>query len=264
MNVLDGIMARKRAEAASLARWESALRDQAADAPGPRSLAGALRRDGEVSVLAEVKRKSPSAGWIREGADAAGTAAVYEAGGAAGVSVLTDEEGFGGTLDDLRAVRGAVSVPVLCKDFIVAAAQVWEARSAGADAVLLIVAVLDGEELVELLAAVSEAGMEALVEVHAADELERALSAGASLIGVNNRDLSTFEVDLSVAERLAADVPDEVVLVGESGIRGPEDVERLGAAGVDAVLVGESLMRAADALTATEALTGRRKAGRRP
>lgn len=255
MSVLKGIAARKRGEVAGLRAWGAALRRQAEAAEAARPLSSALKGE-TVKLLAEVKRRSPSAGWIREGADAAGMARVYEAAGASGVSVLTDEADFGGRLEDLRSVRSAVGVPVLRKDFVVDPVQVWEARSAGADAYLLIVAMLESGELEELFAVGRELGMEALVEVHDGRELERALKLEPPLVGINNRDLATFATDLGVTEALAAQVPAAVTLVGESGIHGPEEVERLGAAGVDAVLVGESLMRAADALSAAEALVG--------
>lgn len=256
MSVLERIAARKREEAGALRAWAPALRRQAEGMEAARSLSGALRRPGEVALVAEVKRRSPSAGWILEGADAAGSARVYELAGAAAVSVLTDEADFGGRLDDLRAVRAAVELPVLRKDFVVDPVQVWEARAAGADACLLIVAMLDDALLADLAAVGREAGLEAVVEVHDARELERALLLSPALVGLNSRDLATFETDLGVAEALAPDVSSDVVLIAESGIRGPLDVERLGAAGVDAVLVGESLMRAADMLDATAALVG--------
>ncbi|MEJ2185619.1 MAG: indole-3-glycerol phosphate synthase TrpC [Gemmatimonadota bacterium] len=256
MNVLDRIVAGKREEVASLRAWSAALRREAEGAGAGRGLAGALRRPGEVALLAEVKRRSPSAGWILEGADAAGVARVYELSGAAAVSVLTDEEWFGGRLDDVRSVKAAVEIPVLRKDFIVDAVQVWQARAAGADGYLLIVRILDDALLADLVALGTSLGMDALVEVHGEGELERALAAGASVVGVNSRDLTTFETDLAVVETMAVRAGDDVVLVGESGIGGPEDVERLGVAGVDAVLVGEALMRAADMGEAVERLTG--------
>ncbi len=262
MNVLERIVAGKREEVAGLRTWASALRREA-EAAGPgRGLAGALRRPGEVALLAEVKRRSPSAGWILEGGDAAGIARVYELSGAAAVSVLTDEAWFGGSLDDVRSVRVAVGVPVLRKDFIVDPVQVWQARAAGADGYLLIVRILEDAQLADLLALGASLGMDALVEVHGEGELERCLAAGASVVGVNSRDLTTFATDLAVVERMAAGVDEGVVLVGESGIGGPADVDRLGAAGVDAVLVGEALMRAPDMAVAVERLTGRSRRAR--
>jgi indole-3-glycerol phosphate synthase len=212
-------------------------------------------------VIAEIKRKSPSAGWLNRELNAAGQASVYAHGGAAAISVLTDEEYFGGSREDLESARGAVDVPVLRKDFILEPVQVYEARAMGADAVLLIVRILEGSRLAELLSVVEDLGMTALVETHDGDELDRALAAGAAVVGINSRDLSTFETDLAVAESLAPRVPADRVVVGESGIHGPEDVDRLGAAGVDAVLVGESLVRSADAMDAVAALAGRPRSG---
>ncbi len=199
-----------------------------------------------MAVIAEIKRASPSRGVLDGSLDPPVRAAVYEAGGAVAVSVLTEPEFFQGSLADLRAVRAAVEVPVLRKDFIVEPAQIWEARAAGADAVLLIVAGLDDASLGSLVAESQRAGMDALVEVHTAEEAERALSAGASVLGVNNRDLETFEVDLSVAERLAPRLTGRATLVAESGIWSPDDAARMAAAGYDAILVGESLVRAGE------------------
>lgn len=262
MGILEEIVREKRAEAGRLAPWEGALRKQAEAMDKPRDLRGALRRAGEVAVIAEVKRKSPSAGWIRRDLNAAGLASTYEHGGAAAVSVLTDEPNFGGSREDLEAVRGAVTVPVLRKDFLLEPVQVYESRAMGADAVLLIVRILEGDRLGALITLAGELGMSALVEAHDESELERALAAGADLVGINNRDLARFETDLAVGERLAPRVPADVVVVGESGIETPSDVDRLGAAGVDAVLVGESLVRADDPVAAVEALAGRARVER--
>lgn len=259
-SVLDGIVKGKRAEVGRLGPWAAALRRQAEAADPPRDFAGVLRGGEEVSVVAEVKRRSPSAGWIRRDLNAAGQASAYVHGGAAAVSVLTDMEHFGGSREDLESARSAVEVPVLRKDFVIDPVQVYEARSMGADAVLLIVRILEGSHLEELLAVVGELGMTALVETHDGSELDRALSADALVVGINNRDLSSFETDLAVSESLARDVPEGIVLVGESGIHGPGDVDRLGAVGVDAVLVGESLVRAADPVEAVSRLSGRRRA----
>jgi indole-3-glycerol phosphate synthase len=197
-------------------------------------------------VVAELKRRSPSAGDIDPGLDAASRAAAYEAGGAAAVSILTESEHFGGSLADLSAARAAVGLPVLRKDFVLHPAQIWQARAHDADAVLLIAAVLDDRRLSELVETATGAGMAALVEVHTAEEAQRAGAIGASLVGVNNRDLATFRVDLSVAERLRAELPDGAVAVAESGVSSPEGAARMAAAGYDAVLVGEALVRAAD------------------
>lgn len=263
MGILDEIVREKRAEAGRLAPWEGALRKQAESMERPRDFRGALRQAGVVAVVAEVKRKSPSAGWIRRDLNPAGLASTYEHGGAAAVSVLTDEPNFGGSREDLEAVRGAVGVPVLRKDFLLEPVQVYEARAMGADAVLLIVRILEGDRLGELIGLAGDLGMSALVETHDESELQRALAAGADLVGINNRDLARFETDLAVAERLAPTVPGDVVVVGESGIETSADVDRLGAAGVDAVLVGESLVRADDPVAAVEALAGRTRAERR-
>jgi len=262
-NILDRIVAVKHAEVRALRGRASELRGRAADAPAPRGFAAALRRPAEVRLLAEVKRRSPSAGEIRPGADPVDVARAYQAGGAAALSVLTDRDFFGGELDFLVRVRAAVDLPVLRKDFVVDALQLHEARAAGADAVLLIVRILPDPLLTELHAAALELGMDALVEVHDAREMERARAAGATLVGVNNRDLATFTTDLGLSERLAADVPASVTLVAESGIRTAADVDRLGAAGFDAILVGESLMRQPDLAAAAAALAGRPKSPRR-
>lgn len=255
MSVLDDIVRAKRAEIGRLHPWRSALRKQAESAPAPRDFAASLRRE-TVTVIAEVKRRSPSAGWIRRDLNAAGVASMYAHGGAAAISVLTDGEHFGGSREDLEQVRAAVSVPVLRKDFVLEPVQVHEARAMGADAVLLIARILDDAALRDLAALAAELGMAALVETHEAGEVERALKAGARVLGINNRDLSKFETDLATTERLMAGVPADVVVVGESGVAGPEDVERLAAAGVDAVLVGESLVRADDPQAAVAALAG--------
>jgi indole-3-glycerol phosphate synthase len=255
--ILDRIVGTKRDELRSLAPRLPELRARAADARPARGFAAALRHPAEVRLLAEVKRRSPSAGEIRPGADPAGVAAAYAAGGAAAVSVLTDREYFGGDLEALEVVSSSVAVPVLRKDFIIDPAQVWEARAAGADAVLLIVRILDPAALAELHALAAELGMDVLVEVHREDELGRALEAGATLVGINNRDLDTFATDVSFCLAQAPHVPPAVTLVGESGIRTAADVDRLGAAGIDAVLVGESLMRQEDLRAAAAALVGR-------
>lgn len=256
-NILDRIVEVKRGEVSALRDQAADLQARAAQAPSPRGFAAALRRPGEVRLLAEVKRRSPSAGDIRPGADPVEVARAYVNGGAAALSVLTDEQFFGGSLQALERVRAAVELPVLRKDFVIDPVQVWQARAAGADAVLLIVRILGGAELMELQALARELGMDALVEVHGGAELERALRAGCTLIGVNNRDLGTFVTDLDLSLRVAAQVPESVTLVAESGIRTAADVDRLGAAGIDAVLVGESLMRQPDLRAAAAALAGR-------
>jgi indole-3-glycerol phosphate synthase len=246
--ILDDILARTRADlpARKARRPLAAVEAEAAARPPGRGLAAALRAPGRLACIAEFKRRSPSAGWIREGADAAAITARYAAAGAAALSVLTDEPFFGGGLSDLQAARAAVQVPILRKDFIVDAYQIAEARAAGADAVLLIVAALDDAELAALLAAAARAGVEALVEAHDAGEARRAVAAGARVVGINNRDLRTFTVDRELAIRLRGEIPPDRIVVAESGIRDGVDVARLRAAGVDAMLVGETLMRAAD------------------
>jgi indole-3-glycerol phosphate synthase len=199
-----------------------------------------------VAVIAEVKRSSPSKGTLAEIADPAALAVEYEAGGAAAISVLTEERRFAGSLDDLVRVRCAVSVPVLRKDFIVSAYQLFEARAAGADLVLLIVAALTDPELVSLVERARSIGLTPLVEVHTADEVPRAMDAGASIIGVNARDLHTLEIEPTTFARLAPLIPDGIVRVAESGVRGPHDVIDLARAGADVVLVGEALVTGRD------------------
>ncbi|HEX7050974.1 MAG TPA: indole-3-glycerol phosphate synthase TrpC [Longimicrobiales bacterium] len=262
MSILERIVASKREEVARLRPRASVLREAAARAPAPRPFARALRRGGEVAVIAEIKRRSPSAGWLRPELSVTAVAEAYAGAGAAALSVLTDGEYFGGSLEDLQAVRSAVSLPVLRKDFVVDPLQVEEARAAGADAVLLIVRILDDVLLADLLALAGELELGALVEVHTPDELERALRAGAHVIGVNNRDLASFRTDLAVVLGLADSVPPGRVLVAESGIRTAADVDRLGAAGADAVLVGETFMRAPDPGAAAAELVGRARRAR--
>ena len=243
--MLDQILESTRSRSANLRGQAEVLRAAAAEAPAPRSLAAALRAPG-LAVIAEIKRRSPSVGEIAPGLDASTQAMHYVNGGAAAISVLTEPEYFAGSLADLRAVRAAVPVPVLRKDFIVEPIQIWEGRAAGADAVLLIVAALGASELADLLAAVAATGMEALVETHTAAEVETAVAAGAEIIGVNNRDLATFITDLAVAEAIAASIPDGVVTVGESGVGSVAGASRMAAAGYDAILVGEAAVRSAD------------------
>lgn len=256
-NILDRIVATKRTEVEALRAHRADLTARAGDADAPRGFARALRHPEQVRLLAEVKRRSPSAGEIRPGADPAEVARAYQRGGAAAVSVLTDREYFGGSLDALPAVRGAVSLPALRKDFLIDPLQVLEARGAGADAVLLITRILGDAQLGDLLGLSGELGMDVLVEVHTEDDLRRALAAGATLVGVNNRDLAVFQTDLGLSVRLATLVPAGVTLVAESGIHTPEDVDRMGAAGVNAVLVGESLMRQPELASAAARLVGR-------
>ncbi len=218
---------------------------QSAATLADRSFTAALSAPG-ISVIAEVKRRSPSRGTLNAELDPARQALLYERGGASAISVLTEHDYFDGSPADLRDVRGAVGLPALRKDFIIHPAQVWESAAMGADAILLIVAILDDATLAGLLTEASEAGLPALVEIHSAIEAERALSAGAPIIGVNNRDLRTFEVDLATAEALAPLIGDQAIRVAESGIHTPDDVARMATVGFDAVLVGESLVRADD------------------
>jgi indole-3-glycerol phosphate synthase len=217
------------------------LKQAAARAPSPRNVLAVLKGE-DVAVIAEVKRASPSKGALAAIADPAALAMDYEAGGARVISVLTQARRFGGSLEDLAAVRDAVGVPVLRKDFVVSSYQLWESRAHGADMVLLIVAALPQNALVSLVERAVSIGLVPLVEVHADGELDRALEAGAKVIGVNARNLATLEVDRSVFARIAPRIPDGVIKIAESGIRGPHDLLAYAAAGADAVLVGESLV----------------------
>jgi indole-3-glycerol phosphate synthase len=223
-------------------------------APPPRGFRAALARAGGVKVIAECKRRSPSRGVLRWQYDPAAIAAAYERAGAAAVSVLTEPAFFDGDLDHLRAVRAAVALPVLRKDFVVDAYQIREARAAGADAVLLIVAALDQPALIDLLAEARQSGLDALVEVHDESELDRALAAGADLVGVNNRSLRTLAVDLDASRRLAALMPSDVLAVAESGLRRGLDLRELQALGYRAFLVGERFMTDDDPGAALAAL----------
>ncbi len=239
--ILDEILAQKRLEVA-----ERKLVRPLPDPVGqPRSFSYALRQPG-VAFIAEIKRKSPSGGELRPGASAADLAAMYKSAGAAALSVLTDARYFGGTDDDLVSARAVSGLPALRKDFVVDPYQIYEARALGADAVLLIVRALSDLELGEMLDLTQRLGMDALVETHSAAEVDRALHAGATIIGVNNRDLDTLVTDVSLAPRLRSMVPPECVFVAESGISQPAQVSELLAAGVDAILIGESLLRSPD------------------
>lgn len=255
---LDRILAAHRARAAADGRDLAALRAEIEGLPAARGFAAALAAEPGLSVIAEVKRRSPSKGELAPGLVPGVLAKSYAAGGAACLSVLTDGEFFGGSAADLADARAAVELPVLRKDFTVSPLDVADARLMGADAVLLIAAALDGTELRQLHALAVELGLDALVEVHDEGELGRALDAGARLIGVNQRDLVTFEVDQQRAVRVAAALPPGAgaVLVAESGVRGPTDAQTLAAAGYDAVLVGEHLVLAPDPAAAVAALRG--------
>ena len=258
--ILDKIVATKRSEVerTKAARSEAELRAAMKDAPPVRDFFAALAADGPIKLIAEVKKASPSVGLIRADFDPVAIAKIYAAHGAACISVLTDEPHFQGRLEYLTAIRAAVGIPVLRKDFILDSYQLVEARAAGADAVLLIAECLDDCNLRKLFNETCELGMTPLVELYEPANLPRVLEAGATLIGVNNRNLHTFEVDLEHTIRLRKQVPDERLLVGESGIQSHADVERLEAASVDAILVGESLMREPDIGAAVDRLLGKR------
>jgi indole-3-glycerol phosphate synthase len=240
---LDQILATTRGFLPGLRLREQALEREAGAAPRPPSLATALRVEG-VAVIAEVKRQSPSAGVIRADLDPAERAATYASAGAAAISVLTDGPFFGGSIADLRAAVARVRVPVLRKDFILDELQIVEARAAGAAAVLLIVRALERARLESLIQFATTQGLDSLVEVHTEVELARALEAGATMVGVNSRDLDTFRIDVAAAWRLLAKVPADRVAIAESGMKSLEDVERAAVAGADAVLVGTALSTA--------------------
>lgn len=247
MTVLDDILVGVRADVdRRMAETPlEQLKERASTVSHPRDVPAILRGEG-VNVIAEVKRASPSRGHLADIPDPAALARAYEAGGAHMISVLTEERRFGGSLADLTAVRAAVDIPVLRKDFVVTSYQLWEARAAGADAVLLIVAALPREALVSLVERTESLGMTALVEVHDPAEVEAALAAGASVLGVNARNLRTLDVDMGTFARVAPLIPDTCVRIAESGVRGPRDLLAYAAEGADAVLVGESLVTGGD------------------
>jgi indole-3-glycerol phosphate synthase len=244
VTVLDDILAGVREDLLERQADVSldALQARAAARPSALAAESVLREGDTVKVIAEVKRSSPSKGALAAIADPAGLAADYESGGASVISVLTEPRRFGGSLSDLAAVRAAVDIPVLRKDFVVSSYQVWEARAHGADLVLLIVAALEQEALVSLVERVHSLGMTALVEVHDAAEVRRAVDAGARVIGVNCRDLKTLEVDRQTFARVCPAIPDGIFRIAESGVRGPHDVLDYARTGAHAVLVGESLV----------------------
>jgi len=247
VSVLDEILEGVRADLAVRQQQTplDRLKDMAARAPSPLDVMTVLKGP-DVAVIAEVKRASPSKGALAAIADPAALAVDYEAGGASIISVLTEPRRFGGSLEDLAAVRDAVRVPVLRKDFMISSYQLWEARAHGADLALLIVAALEQNALVSLVERAVSIGLVPLVEVHTSDELDRAIDAGAQVIGVNARDLATLEVDRTVFAALAPLIPEGVVKIAESGVRGPHDLLAYAAAGADAVLVGESLVTGKD------------------
>lgn len=250
---LQKIVDRKQAEVAALRAL--ALEASAPKHSSPRGFEAALRRPG-LSVIAEIKRRSPSKGVLNESLDPAALASRYAAAGAAAVSCLTDREFFGALPDDLPQARGAVVIPVLRKDFIIDPLQIAESLAMGVDAILLIVRILSRGQLGELYSAAREAGLDVLVEVHDEDEIERATACGATIIGVNNRDLDTFHVKLETSIALRPRIPAGCVAVAESGIHSPADAQRLIDAGYDAILVGESLVTARDPVAALGALRG--------
>ena len=255
MNKLDEIIAHKRTEVEKLLPRADKLRAAAALRDDVRSFADALRADPtRLAMIAEVKRASPSAGTIAADFDPLTIARGYEKAGASALSILTDEKYFQGRLEYLSLIRSQVDIPCLRKDFIIHEAQIYEAVVAGADAILLIVAALDQPTLEHLLEVAHTYQLDALVEVHDLAELERALATDARIIGVNNRNLKRFTVDLATTEALAEEVPDDILLVAESGIKTPADAERLAEAGADALLVGETLMRSTNILADLPAL----------
>lgn len=254
--ILDEILAHKRKEVEALSRMHpvpDAWRTPRTDC---RGFADALSRDG-MSLIAELKKASPSAGVIRKDFDPPAIAKTYQQAGAAALSVLTDQHYFQGCLDHMKAVRAAVALPVLRKDFIIDDYQVYESAAAGADAILLIVRALEEPRLRDLLTLAGELGMDALVESHSRDDAQRALAAGARIVGVNNRDLATFTTDIDTTIALAPVLAGNCVFVSESGIKTRADVERLAAAGVQSILVGETLLRHDNLATAARQLLGK-------
>ena len=252
---LDEILAHHRRLVAKDTRsLDDLIVEARAEVPPPRGFRAAIESDDGISIIAEIKRRSPSAGTLRAGIVAPSLAQAYEAGGATCLSVLTDERFFSGSKDDFDSARNIVAIPALRKDFTVDARNVCDTRIMDGDAVLLIAAAISDDELADFHALTLDLGMDALVEVHDEAEVERALAVGATLIGVNQRDLVTFEVDSDRAERLVGQIPDGVVSVAESGIRTADDTRRLRDAGYDAVLVGEVLVTSDDPLSAVMSL----------
>jgi len=249
MALLDEIVKNKTKEIKQQIRKKpiSELFERVEGQREPKSFSEVIRNEKVVQIIAEIKKASPSAGRLRENFHPVEIAESYRKNGAAAISVLTDERFFEGKLDYLGHVQKAVDIPLLRKDFILDPYQVIEARAFGADAILLIMAILSNSQFTELLATADGINLECLVEVHNTKELERAMTAEPQIVGINNRDLTTFEVDLSTTEKLLEIIPEEIILVSESGIQSQKDVEMLGQLGVDAVLIGEALMRREDA-----------------
>jgi indole-3-glycerol phosphate synthase len=246
--ILADIIENKKVELAEVKRSRSLadVKTMAVDAEQTRGFAKSISGTGDIRLIAEVKKASPSKGVIREDFDPVKIAQIYEDFGASGISVLTEKKYFQGSLEYLGRIRKAVKLPLLRKDFLIDEYQIHEARVAGADAILLIAACLERQQIVEFLGIAHRLGLDVLVESHTYKELEKSLSAGAMLVGVNNRDLMTFTVNLQTTLDLLKDIPDDRIVVSESGIRTRDDVAALQRAGVDAVLVGESLMREKD------------------
>src|SRR5438132_5031423 len=257
--ILDRILQSRRAaiEELKASGIEAGLPQSIAAAPAPRDFQQALRRTGRVALIAECKERSPSGGVLQRPYDPVGLARRYAANGAAALSVLTEPEFFGGSLDHLQAVRAAVELPVLCKDFIVDPIQVMAARAVGADAVLLIAGILDDAALHDLLALAAGLSMQVVLEVHSEAEVDRALQAGAGIIGINNRDLTKMKTDKETTVRLRSRIPAGRVVISESGIESRADIDALGRIGVDAALAGEALLRAPDLEAKVRELSGR-------
>ena len=258
---LGAIIAEAVHRAESLRGRTAELEAQARSAPRPPAFAPALRR-ADVAILAEVKRRSPSKGWINPAISAADQASAYENGGAAGISVLTEPNHFGGSVDDLTAVRRTVRLPVLKKDFHVDPVQLLEAKAIGASAALLIVRALSPDQLVRMAEAAAALELECLVEVRDAEELDRALAIAAPVIGVNSRNLETLAIDSGAADGLVRQIPGSVIAIAESGVSSRADVERLSETGADAVLVGSAVSASADPASAVRALAGVERSGR--
>ena len=255
--MLEPILDSTRTRVAELRSRRSEIEKDVAHADAPRDFSGALAAS-DLRVIAEIKRRSPSAGSISPDLDPTALGAAYARGGAAAISVLTEPDHFGGSMEDLAAVAAIDAAPVLRKDFILDSVQVDEARGGGADALLLITAILGEVALSTLLERAHELGMTALVEAHTSEEVRRAVDSGATVVGINNRDLRTFEINLSTAERLRHLIPAGVVAVAESGVNSPEDARRMRLAGFDAVLIGQAAAQADDPARFISSLTGLR------